>query len=306
MAKFEFTSYQIESLKNLFSDMSNEVFEEFIYYLKMYLENGSYKESIKGDDANRKVNIKKQASILREIAKNAQKLKTLMDSLDTPYLESIECEIRMEQFQKVRHHGDISELIDVLKDVHQTIPEKERHISNLYAQYFKEVRKKHYEDNFDALLDVLDETVFEAFVSLKTSDNLDLWIDESIGIAFVLEKELGNGYLESFISAATLNWADYVKLPITYSESSLFIKYLAILLDTTSTEKLSKIAIRSKWLIKYRPAMDFRISNKRGHILSEDEIKHLSKLTKRIYDDDTRWQKLITNEIAQIKNLKTK
>jgi len=50
----------------------------------------------------------------------------------------------------------------------------------------------------------------------------------NIAFSFMLWDDFGGRYLESFLNAATTNWPSFVKLPIKYSESSLYIKYLAI------------------------------------------------------------------------------
>jgi len=301
MSKFELTSYQVVELRKLFSEMPINIFNYFIDCLKIYLESGNFDNNLKGDNANREVHVKKQTSLLKDIAKQAQKLKTLINGLDKSYSNSIECEVGDNNFNKIMDKGNISKVIEEIKEVHLTIPEKEQHITNIFSQFPHVVRDENPENKFDVLLNYCETAFFDDLASLRTIDNLDVWIDESIAFSFMLEDNLGSGYLEEFINAATINWADYVKLPIKYSESSLFIKYLAILLETSSTEKLSKIAIRSKWLENNRPLIDFRIGRKFGTVLSDSEIAEQSKIADVLYKDQNLLDEKVKIEIDKIK-----
>jgi hypothetical protein len=298
--KFKLTSFQTAELQNLFSEIPKQEFNKFMDCLKVYLESGHLDNNIKGDSANRQVHIKKQAALLRDIALQSQKLKILISGLDKEYIESIDCEVGSEYFSKIRDKEEVVEVVEVIKKIHQITPQNEQHITNHFSRYLKEVKNENPGNKFEALLDYCEDTLFEACLGIRTTDNLDVWINESIHFAFRFEDDFGSGYLERFIHGATISWADYIKLPIKYSESSLFIKYLAILLETTSTEKLSKIASRSKWLQKHRALIDFRIARKHG-TLSESDILEQSKIADVLYKDQNAWDEKIKIEIDKIK-----
>jgi hypothetical protein len=301
MSKFELTSYQVEELRKLFSEIPSNIFYDFIDCLKIYLESGDFDNNLKGDNANRQVHVKKQASLLKDIANQAQKLKTLINGLDKSYTDSIQCEVGDKSFNKIMVHGEVGEMIEGIKIFHKFITCKDQQIKNMFSQYLKEMTSSDLEFKFDDLIEEFEESLFDDLASVSTTDSLGVWIDESIAFSFMLGDDFGNGYLDSFLHAATTNWADFVKLPIKYSESSLFIKYLAILLETSSTEKLSKIAIRSKWLKNNRPLIDFRIGKKFGTVLSESEIAEQSKIADVLYKDQNLLDEKVKIEIDKIK-----
>ena len=301
MSKFELTSHQIKDLKLLFGDMPENIFFNFIDCLKLYLESGDFDNNLKEDNANRQILALKQANLLKDIANQAQKLKTMINKLDNSRISTIDCEVGEVNFNKIKDNKELAEALEAIKNTQQAIPKNERHITNYYCRYSTQERIESPEDRFETLLDNYENALFEAFSDLRITDNLDVWIDESIGFSFMLSNTFGSGYLETFLHSATVNWADFVKLPIKYSESSLFIKYLAILLETPSTEKLSKIASRSKWLRKNRASIDFRISIKHGTILSESEVAVQSKASENRKKDQSYIDEKVKAEINKIK-----
>jgi hypothetical protein len=92
--------------------------------------------------------------------------------------------------------------------------------------------------------------------NVDTKATLDILISRSQEYAEILDENFTSGYLDSFIMMACVAWSQYIGEEIKFSESSLFVKYVAILLNTSSTEKVSKFLARSNWLNKNKAIVE--------------------------------------------------
>jgi hypothetical protein len=235
MAKLELTPHQIKELRTLLHFIPFDDFSSLICMLKATFEINDFTDEIQGNSPSRKIKAVAEAKLLRSISIQAQKLSNLIGDLQESNKSSIEYNLRNYLLEQIIEKSPYYEVIT--KEVLITSDREEL---------------ESYERNgFEP--DIIGLYVNEKICSRSF---LDIWTKEAMSCAMVLEDEFSAGYLDDFIMSVSVRWADNVCLPITYSESSLFVKYLSILLDTDSTEKVSKIAYRSKWLNKHKSSLE--------------------------------------------------
>ncbi len=305
MERFQLNSYQTDKLKDLFRGTSFQHIEYFVDRINFRFEVSSIDNSIKGDNPCRENKEKKKATLLRDIAKQAQKLKVLLEQLNDTDQIGIDEKLTDTIFDNVMLNGETAEILKIFEEAYKKVPNKNNYVTNTLAEYLNIFMPEQFEDIFESILSCCEEAIYTDIQKISTAQTLDFLIDETIFFACSTENITGRGYLEEFLIIASFYWAEHIKLPIKYSESSLFIKYLAILLDTSSTEKVSKLASRSQWLKRYRPVLDFSIKNRKsGEAPSEDLLKEEEVLSNAIFKEEDEYFIKAEEEIARIKGIK--
>jgi len=235
--KVHLADYQINELLNLFSHIENKSIFRVIETVNGYFESFSFPSNMFGDTPSRENISKKQSQLLKEVAFEAKKLKSLIEQVQKGYLDSIENEIT---------EYSVNQIVEK---------------SPYYEEIYKNVLLNNNDEIIKYNIDINESANFCSLYSdecanVDTKKILDIWINRSQEHSEILDENFTSGYLDSFIMMACVTWSEHIGEEIKFSESSLFVKYVAILLNTSSTEKVSKFLARSKWLSKNKAVID--------------------------------------------------
>jgi len=229
--------HQISELFNLFPHIENKSIFRVIQIVNGYFESFSLPSNMFGDSPSRENRSKKQSKLLKEITFEAKKLKSLIGQVQKGFLDSIENEITEYSVKQI-----------VVK-------------SPYYEEIYKNVLLNNNDEIIKYNINIDENYSFCGLYSdecenVDTKEILDILISRSQEYAEILDENFTSGYLDSFIMMACDAWSQYIGEEIKSSESSLFVKYVAILLNTSSTEKVSKFLSRSKWLRTNKAVID--------------------------------------------------